>query len=391
MGKKTRRIYYALTFGTALSHSFFFAIYGVFLKRHGMDPMDIAIINLVFIAGGIIFEVPTGIIADRFGRKMSFIASCYAFALSMAVYYFSRSLWWFILAEILGAIGLALSSGAFEAWAVDSVIHHEGVCDSQRLISRAAYAEKIGIIFGAVAGGLIAEIDIALPWLFSLAFMVTTAVIAGSVMREVYPFRQACHQSSWAGMKHIFKDSVRLCLDSRNIFMVSVLGFILGFSCQPVNQYWSIHLDSLGVSLWQLGFLYVGIVLFSAVGVWVFERMHGWSANPSIVRVGITLFSLGALGMALGQSAWLVVAYLFVHEAGRGMLDPFSSAYLNDHIQGNNRATVLSMNSMVRKLGALLGLAVMGFIAKYFSITATWIIAAIVATLAVVIAGRFKK
>ena len=101
--------------------SFFFATYVPFLVDKGMNLLEVNIINSFYMIVVIIAEIPTGSFADKKGRHRSLSLSCFLLSLSAFVYYLAESFLFFILAEVIAAIGHTFASGAVEAWLVDSL------------------------------------------------------------------------------------------------------------------------------------------------------------------------------------------------------------------------------------------------------------------------------
>lgn len=100
-----------------------------------------------------------------------------------------------------------------------------------------------------------------------------------------------------------------------------------------------------------------------------------------ILSQGIAVAGMLAAGIASGRTA--VLAAILFHAIGRGMLGPIKRAYVNKCIPSEQRATILLLDSMVLKVGAFVGLPGGGLVAERYSISAAWVISAIV--LAVII------
>src|SRR3989344_4988983 len=114
--KETIRHYLLLKSVSAFSISFIAAVYVTFLISKGLNLFEVNLVNFVFFTTLFICEIPTGAVADVFGRKVSFVCSCFLYALGMFIYSASNSFWGFALAEMTAAIGNTFASGAFQAW-----------------------------------------------------------------------------------------------------------------------------------------------------------------------------------------------------------------------------------------------------------------------------------
>ena len=135
------------------SHAFFFATYQLFLASRGMDLLEINIINMFFMMGIFLFEVPTGAFADNFGRKKSIVLGCLLLSVSFLVYFSGNNLATFVVAELIGALGATFLSGALEAWVVDSLAYHDYGEDLTRVFRQEAYFKGFSIIVASLIGG----------------------------------------------------------------------------------------------------------------------------------------------------------------------------------------------------------------------------------------------
>ena len=118
---RTERTYYIITCLYRLSWSALGPTYALFLLSRGLDLLHVNLVLAVYLITTCLFEVPTGAVADVFGRKLSFILSCVVRALAFGLYYFSDTFAEFLVAEFIDAVGTTLSTGAFDAWAVDGM------------------------------------------------------------------------------------------------------------------------------------------------------------------------------------------------------------------------------------------------------------------------------
>ena len=148
MAKKIFWTYVVLSGLLNLSFSFFFSTYTIFLMSRGMDLLQINLINGFFMISIFFMEIPTGAIADSFGRKISIVCGCLILSISFLVYFLSSSFWGFVLAEIIGAVSLALLSGSTEAWVVDSLKFYGYDGGFKNVFRRSFQAKQIGIMIG---------------------------------------------------------------------------------------------------------------------------------------------------------------------------------------------------------------------------------------------------
>src|SRR2546429_742449 len=181
---RTERTYYVVFGGYTLAQFFIAPVYPLFLLSRGLDLFQTNAVLATYLITVFVFEVPTGAIADRFGRKRSFLAACVVRMVAYALYAFTRGFADCLVAEFIDALGTTLASGALEAWVVDEVRAEGDTHPIDALFARAQVVSRALMIVGGVACGYLAELGWTLPWLVCSALFVVTALVATTSMRE---------------------------------------------------------------------------------------------------------------------------------------------------------------------------------------------------------------
>jgi MFS family permease len=120
-----QRTYLILVLLQTLAASLIWGVNTLFLLDAGLSLTQVFIANAAYTAGMVIFEVPTGVIADTFGRRISFILGAATLMVTTAAYlglwYVEATIWWWVLVSALIGLGFTFFSGATEAWLVDAL------------------------------------------------------------------------------------------------------------------------------------------------------------------------------------------------------------------------------------------------------------------------------
>jgi MFS family permease len=320
-------------------------------------------------------ELPTSGFADAFGRRPVFVAAAVVNVVASAVYVVADSLWAFALAAALMGVFRALDSGPLEAWFVDTV--HATTPDADVDRSLAAQSTMLGgsIAVGAlISGGLVYwnpfgfESALLLPFLVSTALTVVHLVAVLAMLKEPRTHvdatgaRRAIDSAKEAPA--VVRDGLGLLRHNkvlRGITLVEIFwctGMLVFESFQPIR------LAEILDSEEQAGAL-MGPV--ASVGWGVFA-LGAALAGQTSTRLGVArtailariLNGLGAvvMGLVAGPAA-LIAAYLVTYGL-HGSAGPMHAALLHREAEARNRATVLSINSMVAfgsfsLIGPLLG------------------------------------
>ncbi len=351
--------------------SFFFATYVPFLAERGMNLWQINVINAFFMAFIILAEMPTGSFADSFGRHRSVSAGCFLLGASFLVYYFSDAFYLFIIAEVIGAIGHTFTSGAMEAWLVDS-LKIRGEDDLNNKVFRQELVFKsIGTVAGCILGSIIGGFNLSYPWLASALFMFICSIFA-IFIKENYQIGERIKQKN--GLIKQVNEAWHYGVKNKELLSIMIFGSLIAFSVQAINMQWTLLFkDSYGFSSPQLGFLFIGISLSVALGSRFSKIINKYFSEKSAIIIPqvITAFAIIVCSQVVGFT--IVISAFLIHEFGRGIFNPLKQSYVNNRLKSESRATLLSLESMFAKLGALGGLLVSGFMAEMLSIKSAWL------------------
>ncbi len=374
-----------LGFQTAsmLAVSFCFVTYVPFLAERGMNLWQINVINSFYMGFVLLSEMPTGSFADTFGRGRSLSLSCLLLSVGALAYFFASSFWLFIIAEIIIAIAHTFSSGAAEAWLVDS-LKVRGESSLQPWVFRQEqHFKSAGNIIGALAGAYLGGFDLGWPWLAVAGLMLLVGLFSLKIKEHHQVSQEKSSQTSLnCQLKSAWNHGIR----SPDLLLIMSFGACLAFSVQALNMQWALLFKTeYGLTSPELGWVYVGIAVSMALGARFSKKVSHLLKEKSALIIPQLLTAGAIIACALAGKLFIIATAFFIHEFGRGIIGPLRKHFLNERIPSHNRATVLSLDSMFSKLGALGGLLITGLIAEQFSIRTAWIFSGLSLFLSVII------
>lgn len=376
MAKKTIRLYLLLKVIITLSISFISATYVMFLISKGLNLFEVNLVNFVFFVTLFVCEIPTGIVADVFGRKRSFVISCFLLSLSLFVYAFSDYFLLFLLAEAIGAIARTFESGAFQAWIVDRLKYYDYEEPIHPIFKKEQQWVQGATIIGALSGAFLASWNPTLPWIAGgiTAFIAGFAAIF--LMKEEYFVREKMSViEGFKSMKSVARKSIRYGAKNKAVRFIMVIGAIQFFALQAPNMQWQPFFTDHLQDQTMFGFLYVGISLSLIVGASLSGRLLKKVTNErAALIVSQSVVGIGLILTAIFSSYAVAIVFFLSHEIARGAFKPIKDAYLHDNIPSKERATLISFESISHHIGGAVGLLVSGFIALNTSISFTWIL-----------------
>ncbi|MBF6567503.1 MAG: MFS transporter [Candidatus Binataceae bacterium] len=384
--RRVTRSYYAVSLVYALAGGFLFGVYPLFLRSRGLTQLQINSVMAVYFVVIFLTDIPTGAFADAIGRRNSFVAGCIMRTIGFVTYFFVHSYGLFLVAEIIDGIGTTFCSGAIDAWGVDALdaAGYAGVKD--RLFSRILQLTNVGWMVSALAGAYLADVNISWPWLMGAVGYIVSAAVALMLMKE---HRSA--RSTIAAAQIPLQVARRVMTGMRQGFgrrTVLLLSLANAMSFAAWSSYWmqwpQLISDDYGVGVWIVGWIFCLLTVGQLIGAEVVARLRpAESSRP--LRLSLLVIGSAALLAAAGLGAGrpnVVVALLALMRICTGAMQPLANSWLNEQIQADERATLLSFTNTFATFGGSGGLIVGGIAADYLGIPITWMILAGIALLA---------
>ena len=371
---EVQRTYFALVLGNTLAASLIWGINTLFLLDAGLSNAQAFGANAFYTLGMILFEIPTGVVADTAGRRRSYQLGTLTLAASTALYWglwvAHGPFWAWALVSILLGLGFTFFSGAVDAWLVDALAATGFGGSLESVFGRAQIVTGAAMLVGSVSGGVIAQAtNLGVPFLLRAAILLLMFLVASRVMRDL-GFTPAEGLGVWASVRRTLRESVQHGLGSPPVRWVMLAAPMLA----GVSIYAFYALQPLLLQLWGDPHAYA--IAGSAAALVAGSQMLGGLVAPRVsVRVGRRTTVL--IVTCLGAAALLVAAGLagaagsfwgvLVLAAGWALLGavgtPVQSAYLNGMIPSQQRATVLSFASLMGSSGGVVVQPALGRVA----------------------------
>lgn len=336
-------------------------------------------------------ELPTGGLADSWGRKPVIVASALIQALGMLVLALAGAVAFLVVGTVLMGIARALSSGPVEAWFVDAT-HAQGHDNVEPGLARGQIAESLALGAGAIVGGLLPRLASGLPPAgagliqLSLPFLVAAAA---AVVHAVAAWLLLTAQGSRGSVGKTVGQAVGVAVKHspvrRLLLIAACLGVVLsGVELLAPNRFAELAGDPANGAA-VFGFLTAAAFLAGAMGAAVSTRLPGGRA---VVGAGAFL-SMGvlALGLALPVLGGAAVTYLGLYVAV-GVQGPVLAGLLHARITSEVRSTMMSVESLALQAGGAVASVVVGALASEVGVTAGL---GVITALAVMAAGMLMR
>jgi MFS family permease len=382
--------YYVLAGLYTLSAAGIWGVNTLFLLDAGLSFFEVFVANAAYSLGTVVFEVPTGVVADTLGRRVSFLLSLSVLAASTLVYVglaqVDAGVVAFAAASVAMALGFTFYSGAMEAWLVDALAAtgYRGLLD--RVFARGQQVTGVAMLTGTIGGGFLGQLDLSIPYVVRSALLVLVFVVAYVVMHDVgfTPRRVSARtlpteiaRSARAGVAYGWAQRpIRLLM----LASAAQMGF-LAWAFYAAQPYLLDLLDS--DAIWVAGLVAAGIAGSTIIGNEVVEVASRFCGR----RTTLLLYAGGvqtAAGVAVGltDSFWIALPALLVMTAGMGVTSPVRQAYIHQLVPSEQRATVISFDSMVSGGGGIGGQVGLGALGEARSVSSAFVVGGLATTVA---------
>ncbi len=374
--------YYVLAGLYTLSAAAIWGVNTLFLLGAGLSFFEVFVANAAYSLGTVLFEVPTGVIADTLGRRISFLLSVSVLAATTFLYVglaeLDAGVVPFAVVSALMALGFTFYSGAMEAWVVDALAAtgYRGVLD--HVFARGQQVTGAAMLVGTVGGGFLGQVDLSLPYLVRSALLIAVFVVAFVVMFDIgfVPRRVPASQLPAEVVKNA-RAGVAFGWAQRPIRLLmlaaAVEGGFLIWAFYAAQPYLLDLLDSDAV--WVVGLVAAGIALSMIAGNQVVDVVsRRCSKRTTLLLWAGAVQTVAAIVLGLTGSFWVAVPALLLMTAAVGVTGPVRQAYLHQLIPSEQRATVISFDSMVGGVGGVTGQVGLGALGEARSVGSAFVV-----------------
>jgi MFS family permease len=331
--ERVQRTYLILTLLQTLAASLIWGVNTLFLLDAGLSLTEAFVANAAFTAGMVLFEVPTGVIADTFGRRTSFILGAATLLVTTAAYlglwYVAAGIWWWVLVSALIGLGFTFFSGATEAWLVDA-------------LTATGYDGGVETVFGK-------------------------GVAVGEQV------------------KSLLRSSIRHGLGNPPIRMfmfgapfAAGIGIWIFYAFQPYLLELFGDPDATYLAGIAAAVFATAQMIGGASVNWVRRRAR---SRTGVITMEIIVGALALVGVGLAEllaiplGFWVAITLLALTALVSALSTPMQQAYMNDCIPSEQRATVLSFASLMGSAGGVVSQPALGRVADVFSLGTGYVVA----------------
>ncbi|MEO8247325.1 MAG: MFS transporter [Chloroflexota bacterium] len=382
--RTVQRTYLLLTLLTTLAASFIWGINTLFLLDAGLSNTEAFAANAFFTVGMVVFEVPTGVVADTRGRRFSFLLGAFTLLASTLLYLLMwqlhAPLWGWAIASITLGLGFTFFSGATEAWLVDALSATGFTGNLESVFGRAQVVGGGAMLVGSVAGGVVAQLtNLGVPYLLRVGMLGVTLVVAWWFMHDI-GFTAQRGATPLGAVRSVLDGAIEGGLRNRPVrWLMLAAPFTGGVGIYAFYAFQPYLLELYGdPNAYSIAGLAAAIVAGAQIvgGLIVPWARRIFATRTQALLLGgvVNVVLLGLVGITTSfvlalvlLSAWCMVFAL---------ISPIRQAFMNGIIPAEQRATVLSFDNLMSSAGGVVAQPALGRAADVYSYGTSYVIAA---------------
>lgn len=330
---KKRNVYlmYAIVF--LQGFVFYGAVATVYRQGRGISLYDIFLIESVSWILMISLEVPWGWFADRFGYKNTIVISNIMFFISKIIFWQAHSFIMFLLERVFISIALSGLSGCDSALLYSSIDEDE----SEKVFGEYSAFSTAGFFIASVASSFIVKISVDLT-AFLTIFPYAAAAVLSFFLIEIHGEKEE-KTGIWESFKEIFRNK-------------KIILFIVSLSLvTEVNQTVTVFLNQAQYSRSGIDIKYFGILLaliqIMGLGAAKSYKITEKFGRKKIVTALYSIMTLSCVSLIFTANAFISILCIMMVSVAIALMKPIAMEIENKSIEGNDRATMLSLYAIV--------------------------------------------
>ncbi|MBI5806506.1 MFS transporter [candidate division TA06 bacterium] len=340
---------------------FFLPVLALYFQSKLYTATNVALVFSIEAICLVLFEVPTGAVADLFGRKRTLILSRVADLSGLAFLYFARSMPMFVGYAVFNALARSLSSGTESAIIYDTLKEEGREQDYKKIIGINYALWPLGASAGSIIGGYLAKDSLQLPVLWT--FVPVTMALAGCFFLTEPRYQRVEHRNI---LKHM-KDAFRTISGNKQLLVLISASLVMMSLGETIHYLNPLYFKFKLIPIQHFGYISALTYGLSSLGHYL-SHNFAKRLGDKVSLIIITLISPILTLAATFAGGWGTVVLFTLPSICFGLKNPVIDHLLNKEISSGQRATIISANSFASQLGIAAAAPLFGFIAQTFNI-----------------------
>jgi MFS family permease len=327
-----------------------YVIERLFWEQRGMTVLMVVLCEIIYAVSIVIFELPTGVFADKFGRKTLLVIGAVLSVLEFIILLFAYEFWTFALVVFLAGISSACTSGAWNALLYDSLLADKKQESFEKIVGRMNSLDFIAALLAALSGSVLAKyVGFEFNYIVSAASMFLGMVLT-LLLKEPPRNRQLQkNEKSQADFMVYVRKSITFYKTNPKVVTIITNAMGIAACITFLDEFWQLYLDDIGFSVLFFGLFSACISLARIPGNLLAAYLLIYFKAQSIILflLGITTVCFFMTAIFPGVIGLFMIILIFL---ASGVIDPVVTGFLHHHGSSEIRATIESVQSLIESI-----------------------------------------
>lgn len=330
-----------------------YVIERLFWEERGMSVLDVVFCEMIYAGTIIIFEIPSGILADKFGRKRMLVIGSILSFLEIFILLFAYHFWVFGLGVFLAGIATACTSGSRNALLYDTLVLEKRENQFEKIVGRMNALDLVAVIIAAISGGILANI-----YHFEFNYMISSISLFFVLLLTCFLREVDVNKNLKGEMKddrnflRLFSSAIHFFRNQPSVVRIMIHSMAIAACMTYMDEFWQLYLNEIGWSVLFFGVFSALISIISIPGnLFAGYLLHVMKAQ-TIIMIVLLMITTGFFLTALIPNVFgvIVMAFMFLVS---GVVEPIVTGYLHRRTESFIRATVDSFQSLLERIFTL--------------------------------------
>lgn len=344
----------------------------LFFQEHGLTLTEVMLLQAIYSFSVALFEVPSGYIADLFGRKKTIVLSTIFSFAGYMVFSFYGGFYAFAIAQILVGIGGSLMSGSDSAILYDTLLEIGDKKTYTKIEGRNYAIGNFSEATAGIIGGLLAVSSIYLPIYVQTGILFLSIPIALSLL-EPTMHEDDKMDRSFSAILGVVKFSM---VENTKLRWLIIYSSAMGVATLSIAWFAQPFFKEIGVPLAYFGILWAGLNFSAGITSFNSHKFNKKENSKTLIYLALAMFT-SFIFLGINNSMFGLIFVLFIYLL-RGIVTPILRNAINENTTSNKRATVLSVRSFIIRISFAISAPALGYIAENYSLSYSFYVLAIV-------------
>jgi len=363
--KSNTLVFLLSNFLVSVAYSLPHSILTVILLAKGLSLSQILIIQSAYSIAIVLFEFPSGLLADNYSRKNLYSLSKLFLIIMFLIVLFSNQFYLIFAAWFCYGISAALDSGTLDAYIINQLKLAHREAELRKFLALSNRLEIVGLLLGSSLGGILYHFIGINIYVLGTVFLVASTLISFFFFKETTK-SESLQDSHVMVLKKQITDSFKELRKQPRLSLILIFDFLTQIFFQTHFQLWQSFFLSKGIDSQYFPFFYIAfqvITLFSySINIDGIKKYAGvLKFSPLIVFLPLTFF-LGKIEIFL--TAYFIFVFVFY------VIEFILNYQFNKMVSVENISSLISFKSTVSRIGSVLLLCILSFMVKQMSVSA---------------------